>query len=429
MGIAYRTHSNAAISAQYVQIWSKKFWKDATAQTFFRTNMVAKGAAIGGGNFGNAVVEDLTALLNGPMKGDTVQVNQTGKLKGIEKTGTLTAYEEKIQRNYWTMGIGRKRHAVGYEKFSEDKAFWQIKDEIGELFTPWYARYIDRMVMRTMISGTTAVYNGTVTTLASAGAAAMATGGLVVAALDKLAVSLEAKGATPINITGAGEAGQQAPAYPVLMPSDQYHDILNESGMKSAISLAYVAGADHPIRTAARIRYKNLYLFTLPTDLRDGGSPLQPMFKLYSAIATGSGVTGCYASTSGSAAVLTKYLPSSGYIVCYNQGATTKKEYIHYTSKTNYKLTMSRTAGSRTSHVAAASVVAQGAAHILGLGAGVIAKVERPPVWIEDTEDYGEIIGRGMRWIDGYKKIDDTFDATNGIYLLNVSNDRSLYRF
>ncbi len=422
--------AHGANSGLYAQIWGDAtlMMHDATAQAFFKPYDGATLGRVGGMEFANAAVVDYTRLLKSAMRGDTVTISQMGQLHGDPTTGTMRGNEEKIATGTLDFSIARRRHAVAWERYGQDKAFWSWRKQVQDKMVPFISRYRDRRVFRAIISGRTAVYDGlTAGTRASVAAAGMATGGLTVAALDTIIKSLEAKNAPPLFYS-QGEGGAQLPGYAVVMPPDQYADVRAESGMRSNMFLSVAPGPDHPIRSGSIMKYNNLFVFKLGGDLYDGGSPLQPMAKLYTNVGTASGASILYVSVSGSNANLTKYFPASGFLTVYNPGGT-KKERIKYkaVNKAYFTITAKRVAASRTSHLAASSVIAQDVSHVVAFGQRVVGKLETlDPDWIMDDQDYGELLGEGLRWVDGYIALDDTRNAYNGIYVLNTANDRTI---
>jgi hypothetical protein len=425
--MGFRSHGAAAISAQYAYIFANLTIQDALRQTLFVPVDAATLGKPGGQRFANSAVVDYSSWLTGPMRGDTLQVRQLQHIKGMYTSGVMQGSEEKMNWSYITFTAGRKRHALAYEQYAQDKAWWQLEPEIRTELSRFVAHMEDKLIFDAAISGTTANYHATAGTQASAGVAAMATAGMTVATLDAIAKNMEARNAKPLFFS-QGPEGAQLPGYAVAMPPDQYAYLLGLATMKSTMYVSVPRSENHPLRTGALMRYKNLYLFKLGGDFTDGGSPLAPMAKLYTAVATASGATYLHLSVSTSYACPTKYLRSSGYVTVFRaNGTVTKKERIHYTVKDRYKLTISRTAGDRTSHVAASSVVAQDVCHVLAFGAEVVGKIQTvSPRYISQEQDYGERKGVGIRWVSGAKRIDNTADRYPGIYLVNCCNDRTI---
>lgn len=425
--IAFRSHGTASISANMVQMWAPEVLLDASTQAFFNPYDMATFRPIGGAEYANAAVLDYTRTLTGPMRGDTVQINLDAHLKGKPRNGVMVGNEEKLTNSNFTLTLARWRHAVGYEQFSQDKSFWDILATIKRLYTPFIKHWKDKRVFDTMVSGTTAYYPNTAAAAASASIAAMATGGMTVSGLDTIGKTLKGRVARPLFFAG-GEGGATRPGYAIVMPDDQYEDVMLETSMKSALQLSVSPGPDHPLRSGLMVKYKSLYVFSLIPDYTNGGSPLQPMCKLYTTIPTGTGASVAYVSTSGSAACPTKYFPSSGYLLIYNPGGT-KYERIKYKGKGDYSfnLTGKRVAAGRTSHLAASSIVAYEVCRVVGFGAGVVAKVETiDPNWITEAEDYRERLGQGLRWVEGYKKVPNVAGKYPGIVMMHACHDRTI---
>ena len=121
-----------------------------------------------------------------------------------------------------------------------------------------------------MISGQTAAWANASKSLASAASvgAGIASVGMTVADLDRIAVTLKARNAKPLFFTSTANGGQN-PGYAVVLPPDQYNDLMQESVMKSAVFLSVAPGPDHPLRSGAMIKYNNLWVFELQGDFRD----------------------------------------------------------------------------------------------------------------------------------------------------------------
>jgi len=423
--LAFLSHGAASVSANYAMAWARELLFDAEAQTFFVAQDSATLGRPGGQQYGQAAVVNFTRDIK-RIRGDSVQINQVGNLKGRPTSGVLRGNEENIAYNYMTIATTRKRKAIGYERYAQEKSFWDWRATGRKLLAQWLARQQDKQVFDAMISGTSVIYANSVDSPASASVMGMASGGLVVSDLSKAGKIFTARNAKPLGF--GGRDGVQIPGYAVVMPPDQYADVMDETSMKSAFQLAWEPGANHPLRHGAMTRYKNLWIFQLGGDLWTGGSPLQPRCKLYTDCSTSTGVGTIFVSTSGSAAAPTQYFPSSGYLLMYDPGGS-KYERIHYTAKDDYSFTLTskRAAATRTSHTAATTIVAYEIARVVAFGAEVVAKVSLvDPMWIYEDQDYRERLGMGLRWIDGFKKIDDTLDKTPGILVFGACHDRTI---
>lgn len=424
--LAFLSHGTASVSANYAMAWARDILYDARPQTFFADVEAAVIGKPGGKPFANAIVVDYTKDIK-RIGADSVQIDQVGNLKGKPLTGALRGNEESLKFSYMTIATQRLRHAVGYEQYAQDKSFWEWRAVIRKLYSPWLARQMDKHVFDAAISGTTAGYNGTVASNASASTASMSVGGMTVTALSNTGVKMGALNAKPLTFSG-GANGVQIPGYAAVLPPDQYADVMDETSMKSAFQLAWAPGADHPLRSGAMTRYKNLWIFQMNGDLWTGGSPLQPMCKLYTTVVATTTAATVYVSTSGSAACPTQYFPSSGYLMIYDPGGT-KTERVHYTAKGDYyfTLTSSRASTTYTSWAAASTIVAYEVARSLFFGREQIARVTMAdPTWIYEDQDYKERLGMGLRWISGHRKIDDTLDKTPGIQVINTCHDRTI---
>ena len=424
--------AHGANSASYAQIWAgaELIRKDATAQTFFTAYDGATLGRPGGRKWANAAVVDYTRLLKTPMAGDTATITLFSQLHGEPTESTMMGNEEDLTTGTIDISIARKRHAVAYERYGQDKAFWSWQRILRQAFVPFLARWKDKRAFDAMISGRTAVFDGLnagVSSRALCSSAGVASAAMTVSALDKIGLKLASKNADPLTFA-SGRDGAQIPGYGVVMSPDQYADLLAEGALKSAMQLSIPTGPDHPLRSGAMFQYKNLFIFSLGGDLWDGGSPLQPRAKVYATLTTASGASILYVSTSGSAASLTKYFPSSGYLIVYTPGKT-KRERIHYKGKGKYyfALTTKRAAAVITSHLAASSVVALDVNHVVAFGREVIGKVETiDPQWITDSQDYGEILGQGYRWVEGYRALNNTAGKYPGIITMQCVNDRTV---
>lgn len=430
--VKYNAHSVARLSQTYAAMRVKELLNDSFAQTFFT---IQDGAALGkpgGMEFANAAVVDYTSALKTPMRGDSVIIDKGAQMHGKPTSGTLRNNEEKLNYGTQTITIARNRHAVGIERFGSEKAHFDQEADVRRVFRPWIQRWKDKRIFDAMISGRTAVFANSRGTRASAGiaAAGMASTGMTVADLDRIGLTLRARNAKPLFFS-AGPNGGQLPGYAVVMPPDQYSDLIDESAMKSAFHLSVPTGENHPLRTDGMVKYKNLWIFSLAGDFRDGGSPLAPMGKLYANVGTASGASIVYLSTSGSAAAPTKYFPSSGFLTIYDMGST-KGELIKYTAKGDYYFTITakRVAATRTSHLAAASMVRFDVQNVIAFGREVVAKVETiNPEWIRELMDYAEVIGTGLRWIDGYAALTDTYSRTDGLFLTQCGGNNLINYF